>query len=74
MLVVNAFLTLSTWLPFNLYIAILENHIEEFWNKYTLRQLFTMDTVLIGVLLTNAFTTPIVYYIFNRHFRVCTPL
>ena len=74
MLVVNAFLTLSTGLPFNLYIAILENHIEEFWNKYTLRQLFTMDTVLIGVLLTNAFTTPIVYYIFNRHFRVCTPL
>ena len=71
---VDAFLTLATWLPYNLYVTILENHIDEFLKKYTGRQIFAMDATLVGIMVSNAFTTPVVYFIFNQHFRVSSTI
>ena len=70
MLMIDAFLTLATWLPWNLYMVIADSLGSTFSSIYTEREIFSIGVVLTGVMLTNVFTTPIVYYIFNRNFRV----
>ena len=70
MLVIDALLTVATWLPYNLCLAVTASYGVEIYKMYTLRTLLTVDAVLKGVMFTNAFSTPVVYFIFNKHFRV----
>ena len=70
MLVVDAIVTLVTTLPFNLYLSIVFANEESFFSTYSFREIFTMDVLLSGIMLTNCFTSPIVYYTFNNSFRV----
>ena len=71
MLVVDAFLTILTWIPeeiFYLMIVVsLEEHLE-------MKKQYTIAVVLQGLSLTNVFSTPIVYYLFNNNFKVNTEI
>ena len=70
MLVIDAFLTLTTWLPVHLYVSVIGFTGEQFYEAYTLKEILTTNAWLFGLMITNAFTTPIVYFIFNSNFRV----
>ena len=70
MLVIDAFLTLATWLPINIYITVIGSIGKPFYRAHTWKQIFTIDACLFGLMMTNGFTTPIVYFIFNSNFRV----
>ena len=72
MLVIDAFLTLLTWLPYNIYPSIMENRNLMTSDMDTIQFRVTVFHVLTAMMLTNVFSTPIVYLIFNRHFRVRT--
>ncbi|XP_067939471.1 QRFP-like peptide receptor [Watersipora subatra] len=66
MLAIDAFLTLCTWLPYNIMITsgskILSKLGTERWARQTL-------LALQCLLLTNSFSSPVVYFIFNPNFR-----
>ena len=68
MLVVDSFATLLTWLPFNIYPAVVETlgltKLDDSSN------IFRVFRVLTALMLTNVFSTPIVYFVFNTNFRV----
>ena len=68
MLVVDAFLSLLAWLPQDLYFALLSDADAELSMYDT--NLLTIDASLAALISTNAFTTPVVYLIFNENFRV----
>ena len=70
MLVFDAVLTVTTWLPFNLYLAISAGFGYSFLQMYTIRQVLTMEAILRGIMLTNLFSTPVVYFASNSNFRV----
>ena len=72
MLVVDAILTLITWLPASIYLAVVHHIGASFFKAHTPIQLITITSCLIGLMMTNAFITPIVYFIFNSNFRVST--
>ncbi|XP_067943407.1 pyroglutamylated RF-amide peptide receptor-like [Watersipora subatra] len=68
MLGVNALLTLLAWLPQGLYFVILSNS-DIRWKEND-KSLFITDAIMSGVIGTNAYTTPIVFFIFNKYFRM----
>ncbi|XP_067942731.1 putative neuropeptide Y receptor 11 [Watersipora subatra] len=68
MLVVDAFLTLVAWLPQNLYFTIFTNY-EAGFSEFT-TQTFVLDACFAALISTNTFSTPIVYFIFNKYFRM----
>ena len=68
MLVIDASVTLVTWLPFNLLYSI-SGGVESLENLTT-RQIFILDSLLLGLMMTNVFSSPVIYIIFNRAFRV----
>ena len=68
MLVIDASVTLVTWLPFNLLYSI-SGGVESLENL-TIRQIFILDSLLLGLMMTNVFSSPVIYIIFNRAFRV----
>ena len=70
MLVIDAFLTLITWLPYNVYEIIADGLGGDIFDSYTTEQLDVMSRTLVVIVITNMFSTPIVYFTFNRHFRV----
>ena len=70
MLMADAIVTLITWLPYNLYIAITDSFYDPLMVKHSKRQIYTIDVCLLATMLSNCFTSPIVYYIFNLSFRV----
>ena len=67
---VDAMVTLVTWLPLNLYLSIYYANEDYFVSTYTRRERFAFEAVLFGLMLTNCFTSPFVYYYFNLAFRV----
>ena len=72
MLVVDAMVTLATWLPHNIYTAATEALGDDLYVIYTERHVWVMDTVFSALMATNAFSTPVIYFIFNKQFRVNT--
>ena len=71
MLVVDAFLTLVTWLPSNVYSSMAEtSQVNVNYSLEQLQMLIKVFQFLTVLMLSNAFTTPIVYFIFNKNFRV----
>ena len=70
MLMADAIVTLITWLPFNLHLSITSSIQEQMTQWYSERERFSMDIVLLCIMLSNCFTSPIVYYTFNVSFRV----
>ena len=71
MLVIDAFLTLITWLPYQIFSAVYESSQSEI--QYTpeeIEDIVRIHQILTILMLTNTFSTPIVYFIFNRNFRV----
>ena len=70
MLVVDAFLTLVTWIPISLYASVVEIIQLDDYSFEQLQRLIKVYQFLKVLMLTNAFTTPIVYFIFNKNFRV----
>ena len=67
---VDAFLTVGTWLPSKIADNTSDEYQNALSNAYTERRVFVIAVGLVGLLLTNVFTTPIIYFIFNRQFRV----
>ena len=67
MLAVDAFLTVTTWLPYRIYDSLV---VSLYDNPYRNETLDIVYSVLTLLKLTNAFTTPVVYFIFNKYFRV----
>ncbi|XP_067942582.1 neuromedin-B receptor-like isoform X2 [Watersipora subatra] len=67
MLMVDAFLTLATWLPNTMYYTVVQyqNKPPEFTEEE-----FVVEVVLAGLTCTNAFSTPLVYLTFNNYFRM----
>lgn len=73
MLVVDSFLTLVTWLPYNIYPPVIEAAARSKADVYDDPSADIRGfRILTALMLTNVFSTPIVYFIFNRHFRVST--
>ena len=70
MLVVDAFMTVLTWLPYYLFYSITLSFFSHIRASYSERQTFALDVFMFALIMTNAFSTPIVYFVFNRHFRV----
>ncbi|XP_067943107.1 growth hormone secretagogue receptor type 1-like [Watersipora subatra] len=72
MLAVDTFLTLVTWLPHAIHTSVTAAKKDN--TPSGIVELSSKDFVLEGCLsalvCTNAFSTPIVYMIFNKHFRV----
>ena len=66
MIMADGFLTASLWLAYNLYTFIAD-YAENRGNK---DDIFTTSEVLRGLLLTNVFSAPIVYFVMNKDFRV----
>ena len=66
MLVIDAFLTILTWTPE--VIFFLMDRTGGF--KGSMKKYLTIVIVLQGLSLTNVFSTPIVYYVFNNNFKV----
>lgn len=71
MLAVDGILCVLTWLPFNLLYSIVAGT-DTLQGQYSPRQVFTMDAVLVGVMICNVFISPLVYYTFSVSFRVST--
>ncbi|XP_067942590.1 rhodopsin-like [Watersipora subatra] len=65
MLAVDALLTLITWLPFNIFLVF---DSEPLLDKNASRYLIT-EVTLYMLMGTNAFSTPVVYFIFSKNFR-----
>ena len=66
MLVIDAFLTILTWMPEELfYLMVLGGFRLQDMKKHLI-----VVIVLQGLSLTNVFSTPIVYYLFNNNFKV----
>ena len=70
MLMIDTFLTLITWLPYHMYISIAGGIKPSIDNTTNLKEVYTIKLFLTTVSLTNCFSTPIVYFIFNGNFRV----
>jgi len=67
MLFIVASVTLIAWLPYNIW-SIFYAYYDPLddvpqGNHYA-------DTVLFALQLTNAFTSPIVYFVYDRYFKV----
>ena len=69
MLMVDALLTLATWLPYTLY-ALIVAHIDGFYDNYSPKTVVSLEQSLFLLMMTNMFSTPVVYFVFNRNFRV----
>ena len=67
MLVIDAFLTVLTWMPEVIYFLMI---IGGFKEDMEAKIFWTISVVLQGLSLTNVFSTPIVYYLFNNNFKV----
>ena len=67
---VDAFLTLVTWLPKALYWPIIQHLGDSLYDTHSWHTILTVEEVLLAIMLTNMFSTPIVYFLFNRGFRV----
>ena len=71
MLVVDAILTLITWMPYNIYSTVFQ--LSQVNTQYSrdehIKGVQTFQILSI-LMLTNVFSTRIVYAIFNRNFRV----
>ncbi|XP_067943102.1 putative neuropeptide Y receptor 11 [Watersipora subatra] len=67
MLMMDAFLTLATWLPNTMYYTVVQyqNKPPEFTEEE-----FVREVILAGLTCTNAFSTPLVYLTFNNYFRM----
>lgn len=67
MLSIVATVTLVAWAPYNIFSIFYEYHdpLDEI-PKGT----FYADTILFGIQLTNGFTSPIVYFFYDRYFQV----
>ena len=70
MLMVDAFLTLATWLPYALYRTITLFLGDYFYDAYSWHTIFVFEEILFTLMMTNMFSTPIVYFVFNKSFRV----
>ena len=71
MLVVDSFLTLVTWLPYNIYPPVIEAAARSKSDVYDDPSADIRGfRILTALMLTNVFSTPIVYFIFNRNVRV----
>ena len=66
MLVIDAFLTILTWMPEEIfYLMVLGGFRLQDMKKHLI-----VVIVLQGLSLTNVFSTSIVYYLFNNKFKV----
>ena len=66
MLVIDAFLTILTWMPEEIfYLMVLGGFRLQDMKKHLI-----VVIVLQGLSLTNVFSTSIVYYLFNNNFKV----
>ncbi|XP_067945147.1 cysteinyl leukotriene receptor 1-like [Watersipora subatra] len=66
MLAVDAALTVSTWLPLNIFYTLTATKSEI--DLYSEQGSIT-DAVLVSLMSTNAFSTPVIYFIFSKNFR-----
>ncbi|XP_067939444.1 growth hormone secretagogue receptor type 1-like [Watersipora subatra] len=72
MLLVNAFLSLSTWLPYNVYNSFTVSNAEKFYSPERYQQTLNVEMSLAALLASNSYSTPIIYFIFNSNFRAKT--
>ena len=72
MLVVDGLLTVATWLPYNIFLPLIVTMNQELEAMYRRKDIMTIETVLGAIMFTNVFSTPFVYFIFNKSFRVST--
>ena len=70
MIGIDGLLTVTTWLPYNLYLAITASYGLEFFTMYSIQTVLIVEAILKGIMFTNAFSAPVVFFIFNSHFRV----
>ena len=69
MLVVDSILTIIAWLPNKIFWCIFNSR-EDVYKLFGDKDATISKAVLTGILLTNTFTTPLVYFSFNKNFRV----
>jgi hypothetical protein len=69
MLVVDASVTLITWLPHNLFISLKLSY-PALFELYIWSQIAVTQDTLIAIVFTNSISTPLIYLIFNKAFRV----
>ena len=73
MLATDAIVTVVTWLPYcgyQIYEYGSDNGHRGIFQRYSLKQNFVPHAAFTGLLLTNCFTTPVIYYMFQSAFRV----
>ena len=66
MLAVDAFVTVITWLVV-VIPAVMTKDFKERIGDYNKR---VIDLIVTAIYMSNCFSTPIVYYIFNNSFKV----
>ena len=73
MLATDAIVTVVTWLPYcgyQIYEYGSDDGHRGIFQRYSLKQNFVPHAAFTGLLLTNCFTTPVIYYMFQSAFRV----
>lgn len=63
MLMVNVFVTVLTMFPYHQMYLALSTDVREEWDGLT--------DLLFLLRVTNVFTTPVIFFLFNRSYRVC---
>ena len=66
MLAVDALVTISTWLVFTGPAVMTE----EFKDNTDRQTMLLIELFLTAIYMSNCFTTPIIYYVFNNSFKV----
>ncbi|XP_067944617.1 somatostatin receptor type 1-like [Watersipora subatra] len=71
MLMADAFLTVLTWLPLSVAIMLMEQK-PQLFSAFEPRDWFRLAVTVLIISSINSFTSPIIYFLFNRHFRADT--
>ncbi|XP_067945403.1 blue-sensitive opsin-like [Watersipora subatra] len=68
MLMADAFLTVLTWLPLSVAVW-LYNYSPKIFQGFVKRDMFRLLIIIHFIASTNACSSPVVYFLFNKHFR-----
>ncbi|XP_067942901.1 C3a anaphylatoxin chemotactic receptor-like [Watersipora subatra] len=74
MLMADAFTTLITWLPYNIWLLTAELMSPSYFEAFPKGKVYLVYTALFFTMATNTFSTPVVYFTFNRYFRMDTKM
>ena len=67
---VDASIAIGFALPYFIFSSLVSSYGGYIQEVFTERQLFIIYTILMGILVSTCFISPIIYLIFNSYFRV----